>query len=115
MNANHERFLHLLAAQRVDFWLDLARRVDELERLWLQVAGAGRTFRDIRNLLDATQALAGSSATFGIPEVSSRTLALERAIRALLDSDSASREQESLSAVAGAMDELKHVVVAVAH
>lgn len=115
MNANHERFLHLLAAQRVDFWLDLARRVDEIDRLWLKVAGEARTYRDIRNLLDATQALAGSSATFGIPEVSSRTLALERALQKLLDSDSASEEEASLSVIARAMDELKQVLVAVAH
>lgn len=74
---------------RLQYAKDLAQKIPELEGLWMQMADRGPTAVSLRECQFIAHSLAGSSGTFGFPEISEIAQALEAELERITPETSA--------------------------
>ena len=92
LGASHAALQDLLAELRVEYARKLPEQLTRIEWLWFEMAGGIDSRKD--ELLHAAHSMAGAAATFGLPDVGSAALELERALQPVCARDGAPDDRD---------------------
>ena len=81
-------FERVLAQQREKYLASLPQRLNDVELHWRAVRSGRETVETLRELFRLVHNLAGSGATFGIPQISDSAKPLKDRLRAIADAGS---------------------------